>query len=31
MTIYGGKMKIVEPKVIRDEYERRLNEALKNR
>ena len=28
---YGGKMKIVEPKVIRDEYERRLNEALKNR
>lgn len=28
---YGGKMKIVEPKAIRDEYERRLNEALKNR
>lgn len=28
---YGGKMKIVEPKAIRDEYERRLNEAQKNR
>ena len=28
---YGGKMKIIEPKAIRDEYERRLNEALKNR
>ena len=28
---YVGKMKIVEPKAIRDEYERRLNEALKNR